>query len=306
VHGQQSSDTSYVSSEAFQERVTVFENKIDSLSNGVSKSERENDELRNKLQQAQAQLENLNSRLDEQQNAITQSNQKIDSLSQKSAQEIDSAQAEIAGLENETESQFSTVTSSFSESMWWIGGAILSVLILSVVGFMVVRGRATKEKEELDERFTKKNNQLESKISQLEQTNKSDTKLLEVLNEKLENMPSPSEQQEVDHSLALASSLEIIRMRKRIERMDADAKGLKSLSKALERLQDELEIKGYEIIDLEGQEYHDGMNVKANFVPDEELDEDESVIKRTIKPQVNYQGKAVQHEQIQVATGTKK
>jgi chromosome segregation ATPase len=308
VYGQQSSDTdtSFVASKVFQQRVAVLKGRIDSLTNLVANIKQKNDDLGNRLQQNQAQLESLAMRLKKQKSIIVQTNKTIDSLNQRIAQKINVAEAEMAGLKSETKSKFSAFTTSFSVRKWWVIGAILFVFVISVIGFVAVKEKGGKDKKELDDRFTKRSSRLENKIAELEEVNKSDTKLLEALNEKIETVPSPSEEKEVDHSIALAAALEIIRMRKRVELMDADTKGLKSLTKALERLEDELEIKGYEIIDLEGQKYHDGMNVKANFVPDEELKENEAIITRTIKPQVNYNGKAIQHADIQVATGTKK
>lgn len=333
----QNADTTYVSSEEFEQRISVINENITNLNQQLQKTTEVNKELKSLLKQEQDKVDSLNillgsvtgkadslsntvsnlrqsfqNRMNSQDEQLTMFQERMDSLSEQTSSkiastenEIDSAKSELAGLEDETESKLSTVTANLSQSVWWISGGILFVLIVSFIGLWQLKGRFSKEQESLDERLTKKSSQLESKISELEQTNKADTKLLEVLNEKLEDMPSPSKQEEADHSIALASALEIIRMRKRIDRMDGDAKGLKSLSKALERLEDELEIKGYEIIDLEGQAYHDGMNVKADFVPDEDLAENESTITRTIKPQVNFQGKAIQHAHVQVATGTK-
>lgn len=331
----QNADTTYVASKDFEQQISVIHESIDSLNQQLQKTNEVNERLKKLLNQKQNKSDSLKlalgtvatradslsnrvanlsqtfqNRFKNQEEQLTLFQERIDSLSKNTssritstAKEIDSAKSELAGLENKTESKFSAVTANLSQSVWWISAGVLFVLIVSFVGLWQLKGRFSKEQENLDKRFSEKSNQLESKISELEQTNKADTKLLEVLNEKLEGMPSPSSQTEVDHSIALASALEIIRMRKRIDRMDADAKGLKSLSKALERLEDELEIKGYEIIDLEGQEYDEGMNVNATLVPDESLEPGEAIISKTIKPQVNFKGKAIQSAKVQVRTG---
>ena len=58
---------------------------------------------------------------------------------------------------------------------------------------------------------------------------------------------------------------------------------------------------GYEIISLLGQEYNDGMQFQARFVPDESLPEGKRIITGMIKMQVNYNGKMIQPAQIVVS-----
>lgn len=59
--------------------------------------------------------------------------------------------------------------------------------------------------------------------------------------------------------------------------------------------------KGYEIVDMLGKHYNDGMKVIANFVPDENLEEGEQVITKIIKPQINYNGVMIQAAEIEVS-----
>ena len=59
--------------------------------------------------------------------------------------------------------------------------------------------------------------------------------------------------------------------------------------------------KGYEIVDMLGKPYKEGMRVVANFVQDDTLPEGEQVITRIIKPQVNFNGVMIQTAQIEVS-----
>lgn len=59
--------------------------------------------------------------------------------------------------------------------------------------------------------------------------------------------------------------------------------------------------EGYEIVDLEGRPYNEGMKVIADFVEDESLKPGEQVIRTVRKPQINKDGKMVQAAEIVVA-----
>ena len=107
----------------------------------------------------------------------------------------------------------------------------------------------------------------------------------------------------IDHGLAIKLADEIHRMRRRIAALPENTKGLKSLSKSLERLEEELEGNGYEIIDYMGMNYTEGMTVKARFIPSDELDEDESIITRVVYPQVNFNDKLIQQADVEVSVG---
>ena len=107
----------------------------------------------------------------------------------------------------------------------------------------------------------------------------------------------------IDHGLAIKLADEIHRMRRRITALPEDTKGLKSLSKSLERLEEELGSNGYEIIDYLGMNYTEGMTVKARFIPSDELNEDESIITRVVYPQVNFNDKLIQKADVEVSVG---
>lgn len=107
----------------------------------------------------------------------------------------------------------------------------------------------------------------------------------------------------IDHGLAIKLADEIHRMRRRIAALPENTKGLKSLSKSLERLEEELKDNGYEIIDYMGMNYTEGMTVKARFIPSDELNEDESIITRVVYPQVNFNDKLIQKADVEVSVG---
>ena len=137
---------------------------------------------------------------------------------------------------------------------------------------------------------------------------KLDQKLIDMLESQLkvqkqerENDKSPNKEE--DHTMALKVADEIIRMQKNVDNMPEETKGLKQLSRAIQRIQDSFKVNGYEIVELLGKTYKEGMKLDVNFVVDENLKKDKKIISRIIKPQVNYNGKMIQSAQIEVSTG---
>lgn len=106
---------------------------------------------------------------------------------------------------------------------------------------------------------------------------------------------------ETDHSLTLKVADEIVRIEMNLSRMDPSVRGYKQLSKAVERIKNNFLANGYEIVDMLGKPYNDGMKLVADFVPDDTLQEGEQVITGITKPQINYNGQMIQSAQVTVS-----
>ena len=70
--------------------------------------------------------------------------------------------------------------------------------------------------------------------------------------------------EKADHSLALKVADEIIRIQKNLSRMDENTKGLKQLNSSVKRIQDNFASNGYELVDMLGKEYKEGMKVTSS------------------------------------------
>ena len=142
-----------------------------------------------------------------------------------------------------------------------------------------------------------------------EESVKLDNQLVELMNKQLDNQTaasnatttSSSSANAIDHSLALKVADEIVRIEINLSRMDPNVKGYKQLSKAVERIKNNFLAQGYEIVDMLGKPYNEGMKVVASFVSDETLKEGEQVITGITKPQINFNGKMIQAAQITVS-----
>ena len=134
-----------------------------------------------------------------------------------------------------------------------------------------------------------------------EESIKLDDKLLELFNRQITKVPTAIDNGKTDHSLALKVADEIVRIELNMSRMDSSIKGYKQLSKAVERIKDNFKANGYEIVDMLGKPYNEGMKVTANFVTDEGLEEGKQIITGITKPQINYNGQMIQAAQITVS-----
>lgn len=134
-----------------------------------------------------------------------------------------------------------------------------------------------------------------------EESVKLDDKLLELFDRQIANAPKNEGNGKTDHSLALKVADEIVRIELNMSRMDSSIKGYKQLAKAVERIKNNFKANGYEIVDMLGKPYNEGMKVIANFVVDEDLEEGKQIITGITKPQINYNGQMIQAAQITVS-----
>ena len=106
---------------------------------------------------------------------------------------------------------------------------------------------------------------------------------------------------DTEQKLIITLADRITFMEMTLYKMDSSVRGHKQLSKSIKQMKDNLLANGYELVDMLGKDYHEGMRVIANFVEDENLPAGKQVITGIIKPQINFNGKMIQSAQIQVS-----
>tara|TARA_B100000900_G_C20539606_1_gene699877 strand:- start:286 stop:1320 length:1035 start_codon:yes stop_codon:yes gene_type:complete len=249
------------------------------------------------------QLKNLKDSISNFKAELSKQVQKIEVLVGEKLNTISSKQAVLRDslnfVKSETNNKFSKINQSISIKT--VGGYLLIIgsIILAISLFFVVRKKINDSSNKLD-------NDIEITKTKLTQEQlKLDQKLIELYESKLvsEKTKTQSSNEEEDHSLALKIADEIVRMQKNISNMPSETKGLKQLSRALQRMQDTFKINNYEMIEMLGKSFNEGMKVVANFVPDENLSKGQQIITKIIKPQVNYRGVMIQSAQIEVSIG---
>lgn len=153
-------------------------------------------------------------------------------------------------------------------------------------------------------------NKIYAEISQTkksieEESIKLDSELLKLADKQLDilkRQPLFSESEnEFDHSMTLKIADEVIRIQMNLLNIDPNIKGHKQLTRAAESIMDNLNANGYEIPQLLNKQYDDRMKAIVTMILDENLPAGERIIRRILKPQVNFQGSMIQAAELVVA-----
>ncbi|WP_425421756.1 hypothetical protein [Phaeodactylibacter xiamenensis] len=300
-----------------QADTSSLKDQLQKLSSEIQAVQYSSDSLKMKMEQLVSKDETLQRSVNNVANINSLLQTKIDSLSQK----VEKSELDIVGLDQQLNSQKEALSGEISETrettnqsisalddalskntLYWII-AVLAVGLLSILAFLFLRRKVTDNQSSINESLANTRKELEQEAIRL------DEKLIGVMETQLkviqeERKAQPeSQQEEQDHSLALKVADEIVRIEKNISRMDEGTKGLKQLSKAVGRIRDNFAANGYEMVDMIGKPFDDGMKVTANFRPDDSLEPGVKIITRIIKPQVNYKGEMIQSAQVEVSQG---
>lgn len=253
----------------------------------------------NSLQNENQDLRALNDSLSQ---LITLNRQNITSNSQNIVTNSTELGTEIKQTGENANSKISELDSSLDKNrLYWII-ATLATLLLGGLVYWLLGKRIQSSKTDVETQIKNTKTALE------EESVKLDNKLVEVLETQLklkqeETKVQPTTTNEkADHSLALKVADEIVRMQKNISKMDEGTKGLKPLTKGVERIQNNFAANGYEMVNLLNSEYDERNNIDViNFITDKNLAENKRIISAVIKPQVNYNGVLIQRAQVDVS-----
>ncbi|RIV31538.1 hypothetical protein D2V08_13920 [Flagellimonas lutimaris] len=234
-------------------------------------------------------LDSLNLLVEANKELVVANTNELDSKIQMTGQ---NAESQITDLDHTLDRQ----------QLYWVI-AILAMLLLGVLIYWLLGKRIMSNKTDVETQIRN------TKASLEEEGVKLDNKLVEVLESQLKlqqeskTFQAVETKDKVNHSLALKIADEIIRIQKNLSRMDQGTKGLKQLNSSVKRIQDNFASNGYELVDMLGKEYNEGMKATVNFIQNEDYEKDQRLITRVIKPQVNYQGKMIQTAQVEVTEG---
>jgi uncharacterized coiled-coil protein SlyX len=295
---------------AQQQQDSILVREIPTIKNNVFQQRQEINSLTKKLNnqqylfnQQKKGLEELNVKSQNQGRVIDSLNQVI--LVNKNNIKTNSNKlgTEIEKVTSTTNSQISELDNNLDKNrLYWII-ATLATLLLGGLVYWLLGKRIQSSKTDVETQIKNTKTALE------EESVKLDNKLVGVLETQLkikqeETKSKPTiSNEKADHSLALKVADEVIRIQKNLSRMDASTKGLKQLGSSVQRIQDNFASNGYELVEMLGKEYSEGMKVTANFVPNEDIETGKEIITRIIKPQVNFKGEMIQAAQIEVSIG---
>lgn len=276
------------------------------FSQSNSELRKQGEEIRELKQIVQKQKSNINILTA----TVTKHQIQIDSLAALTLTEKENNKKLTAELGSKIQNTDSTAKNGLSKlnrdvstnRLYWIIASLL-ILLLGGLLYWILGKRISTSKNDVETQIKNTNKSLE------EESVKLDNKLVEILESQLkikqeQVKAAPLETgKEVDHSLALKVADEIVRIQKNLNQMDASTKGLKQLSASVNRIQDNFAANGYEVVEMLGKEYNEGMKVIANFIPSQDLEPAKQIITRIIKPQVNFNNEMIQSAQIEISVG---
>ena len=288
-----------------------YDQQLLQLNNTAKQQQEKIRKLENKIRE---QYKSLNTQLENQQvehqKQVEQLTQNLEALNaqQLTAQnKLTQLTDSIALLDKNTTVRSEQLNQSMSYRTISLMIGLLILLALMGISYWLLKKRQAENSKDLS---TQVQQALESVRQSEEKMVQSDTQLADRLLEVVAQLKQSeqitkagNQQHEPDHSLPLKLADEIHRMRKRLAALPEETKGLKPLSKSLERLEEELQEQGYEIIDYTGLKYTENMSVSARFVPSDDLEEGQSIINKVVTPQVNFKGVLIRMADIEVSVG---
>lgn len=181
------------------------------------------------------------------------------------------------------------------KSVVW--GAIIAVVIciLLAMTFLILRKRIAKEGDDIELLRARADDLNRQMVERMD-------KELAELQKIVSSISAPSTSAAPNHDIVLAVGDNLAIMESNLYRMDAKTPGYKTLTKAVEKMKNNLLQKGYDFVNMLGTEYVDGMNVdKVVFKDDENIEEGKQIITAVRRPQINYNGTAIQLANIEVS-----
>lgn len=205
---------------------------------------------------------------------------------------------------DKNEGKITEVSESLNKnSLYGIIGVLSAILLSGLLYWLLSKRQQTDKTNFIDQLSKTKSSIEESLVKEFgKQTELMDSQLHLIEQQKTNLQSTPNV--EPDHSLALKVASEINLIERNINLMDSKTKGLKQLQASVGKLKDNLSANGYEMPELLGKTFNQGMRViVATSIPDENLEKGQEIITKILIPQVNYNDKMIQTAQIEVSVG---
>lgn len=276
-------NTPIISNDSLQ--IVSLQREVSNLRASVSRLQKENIKMYDLYQQQGAKIDSLY-RL--QTNDLNTKTNKLDGDLKNANKKID---------DNTT-----ILSDSINSRTWMSLCGILVALALLGIAYYILRKKIRRGSSSVNKIKTAQEKLEEAQKAMQEEAVTLDNKLVDLLNKQIEVKPiSNNNNNQPDHSLALKVADEIVRIETNLSRMDESIKGYKQLKKAVDRIRTNFLANGYEIVEMLGKPYNEGMKASVNFETDDNLADGEQIITGIIKPQINYKGKMIQTAQITVS-----
>jgi len=271
--------------------------ELQPLKTSIQTLQKENESLKYEISNLNIKLSNAYKSIDS-----------LRTLTQKNSSAISQTASElgikISATETNTNQKFMEVDKSLIKNSLYGMIGVLTAILISIFIYWLLNKRQKSDKTDIFEKLSRTKASIEeSLVKQFEKQTELLNAQIHLLVQQNKNIPANANQ-EPDHSLALKVANEVNLIERNLSLMDSNVKGYKQLKKSIEKIKDNLNANGYEIIELLGKTYHPGLPVTIiNSFPDENLEKDQEVISKILIPAVRYKDKIIQTAQIEVSIG---
>lgn len=268
-------------------KIVTLQREMSNLKSTVSKLQMEDGRLRGLYQLQAKELDTL---LAKQQ----QQTENVKTLTEKVGADISDANQKI-------DSNVSTLSDSINSRSWLGALGILIAIGLLACTYYILRRKISSGATTIDKIRSAQEGLETAQKAMQEESVKLDSKLVELLDKQIKISQEGENESKIDHSFVMKVADEIVGIETNLYRMDSNTRGYRQLLRRIEHIRNNFLANGYEIVEMLGKPYNEGMKVVANFVSDDTLAEGEQKITGIIKPQINYKGKMIQSAQITVS-----
>jgi hypothetical protein len=279
-----------VTKEDLDKEIKPLTEKVNSLQSENRKLKSEIRTLNSKLSIVNKNIDSLGINTKDNINAITQTAKQLG--------------IQIKETGDKNEGKITEVYASLSKnSLYGIIGVLSAILLSGLLYWLLSKRQQTDKTDFIDKLSKTKSSIEESLVKEFgKQTELMDSQLHLIKQQKTTLQDTLNA--EPDHSLALKVASEINLIERNINLMDSKTKGLKQLQASVGKLKDNLSANGYEMPELLGKAFNQGMRViVATSIPDENLEKGQEIITKILIPQINYNDKMIQTAQIEVSVG---
>ena len=274
-----------------------LETKIKPLTEQVKTLQKENGSRKSEIGTLTTKLKSAN-------DSIEILKQKIQNNTNAISQTANQLGIQIKETGDKNEGKITEVSESLSKnSLYGIIGVLSAILLSGLLYWLLSRRQQTDKTDFIDKLSKTKSSIEESLVKEFgKQTELMDSQL-HLIEEQKTTLQATSNA-EPDHSLALKVASEINLIERNINLMDSKTKGLKQLQASVGKLKDNLSANGYEMPELIGKPFHQGLKViVTSSLPDENLEIGQEIISKILIPAVLYNDKMIQTAQIEVSVG---
>jgi len=284
----------------FAQNVTKdeFEKVIKPLNDKVSTLQLENTKLKKEFRTLESKLSHSSAKIEDLQKQTTENTSAIN----KTKEDLG---LKISSTEINSNQKFSAFEQSLSKkSLLGIIGVLIAILISAAIYWLLSKRQKSDKSEVIGQLNRTKDSIEESLIKEFGKQTVSMENQLQLLIEQQRTVQQIVPSSEPDHSLALKVASEINLIERNVKLMDIKTKGLKQLIASIGKLKDNLAANGYEMPELLGKQFHQGMKViVTSSIPDDNLEKGSELITKVLIPQVNFNDKMIQTAQIEVSVG---